>query len=505
MNLTDDDVISAVVVDFEQQIYLNVNGLNPRTVIGILCALAVYFTIVLLFHVIALLYATYLFSGNNKKLCKLGTSSIATGDSDGNNNIIRHDGASSVSSSSDIGFPFVTILKPLRGVDENLEENLRTFFELNYPNYEIFFCIQDPDDPSIEVCKKLLSEYKTTKQKLTNASRLFIDQANCGINPKINNMLSAWRNATTRTNRSELVWICDAGIYVQPNTLVDMVSRVMDSPRTAVCHGMPFAKPREDRTFGELVEKTYFGTQHARHYLVWNLLRQNCMNGQSTLIKTSCFENALGDLSSLASYVAEDFFMGKALDEAGYRMVLSNYPILQNSRYPEVNHLRKFTDRMVRWTRLRMTMIPFVSLLEPFTECMVSGIILTSVYTVTMYAHELQSLVIGLYLYCGYCATWFAFDCFLQLAIDSHLFKHTNFFKIIFAWVTREWTTLYIIVRSVINLSNITWSGSAFTVNVGGQAGNARSESEEILENDEAIDSPQDERLLQPGLIDRRS
>ena len=72
-------------------------------------------------------------------------------------------------------------------------------------------------------------------------------------------MLSAWRDATTRPNRSELIWICDAGIYVEPNTLLDMVSRVMTSDKVAVCHGMPFTRPRPDRTFGELVEKTYFG------------------------------------------------------------------------------------------------------------------------------------------------------------------------------------------------------------------------------------------------------
>lgn len=211
-------------------------------------------------------------------------------------------------------------------------------------------------------------------------------------------MLSAWRDATTRPNRSELIWICDAGIFVEPNTLLDMVSRVMTSDKVAVCHGMPFTKPRPDRTFGELVEKTYFGTQHARHYLVWNLLRQNCMNGQSTLIKVACFEDAIGDLSNLGKYVAEDFFMGKAMDDKGYRMVLSHYPILQNSRHPEVNHFRKFTERMVRWTRLRMTMIPFVSLLEPFTECMVSGIIICTVFTVTMYARDQwQSIIIALY------------------------------------------------------------------------------------------------------------
>lgn len=119
---------------FEQQIYLNINGLNPTTVICILCAIALYFTVVLLFHVVALLYSSYLFSNNNRKLCKFGFDI----GSDGNNNIINS--YSSVASQNDIIFPFVTILKPLRGADEHLEENLETFFKLNYPNVSI--CIK---------------------------------------------------------------------------------------------------------------------------------------------------------------------------------------------------------------------------------------------------------------------------------------------------------------------------------------------------------------------------
>ena len=45
--------------------------------------------------------------------------------------------------------PPVTIFKPLKGLDEELEENLRSFFRLDYPTYQLLFCVADADDPAI--------------------------------------------------------------------------------------------------------------------------------------------------------------------------------------------------------------------------------------------------------------------------------------------------------------------------------------------------------------------
>ena len=51
--------------------------------------------------------------------------------------------------------PPVTIFKPLKGVDEGLEENLRSFFQLDYPVYQLLFGVADADDPAIAVVRQL--------------------------------------------------------------------------------------------------------------------------------------------------------------------------------------------------------------------------------------------------------------------------------------------------------------------------------------------------------------
>lgn len=62
--------------------------------------------------------------------------------------------------------PGVSLLKPLKGVDPNLINNLETFFELDYPKYEVLLCVQDHDDPAIDVCKKLLGKYPNVDARL---------------------------------------------------------------------------------------------------------------------------------------------------------------------------------------------------------------------------------------------------------------------------------------------------------------------------------------------------
>lgn len=78
----------------------------------------------------------------------------------------------------------VSILKPLKGVDPNLEENLETFFELDYLTYEIIFCIQDSDDPAIEICESLMKKYPNIPAQIT------LGGVKVGCNPKINNLMA---------------------------------------------------------------------------------------------------------------------------------------------------------------------------------------------------------------------------------------------------------------------------------------------------------------------------
>ncbi len=54
--------------------------------------------------------------------------------------------------------PPTTVVCPCKGLDAELEVNLRAVLEQDYPNYEVLFVVADPADPARAVCERLARE-----------------------------------------------------------------------------------------------------------------------------------------------------------------------------------------------------------------------------------------------------------------------------------------------------------------------------------------------------------
>lgn len=55
--------------------------------------------------------------------------------------------------------PGVSIIRPLRGIDCNMYENLASSFRQDYPIFEVIFSVAQPNDPAIAVVKDLMKKY----------------------------------------------------------------------------------------------------------------------------------------------------------------------------------------------------------------------------------------------------------------------------------------------------------------------------------------------------------
>jgi len=47
------------------------------------------------------------------------------------------------------------VLKPLHGLDRELQENIESFYLQDYPKYEILFSVHEEVDPAVAVVREL--------------------------------------------------------------------------------------------------------------------------------------------------------------------------------------------------------------------------------------------------------------------------------------------------------------------------------------------------------------
>lgn len=348
----------------------------------------------------------------------------------------------SVISPEDCSFPGVTILKPLVGVDSNLVTNLETFFTLTYPKYEILFCVEDASDPSVMVVKSLISKHPNID------AQLFVGGAKeLGINPKINNLAQAYDFA-----KYELLLISDSGIKMSQDTLLDMVACCTSSEKVGLVHQLPFVCDRKG--FAAVLEKVYFGTQHARMYLLAAVLGINCVTGMSCLFRKTVLDET-GGIQVLGSYLAEDFYLGHLFLSRGWTVKICSQPALQNSGAYSV---RYFQARMIRWRRLRVSLAPLTIVMEPLSECLLLGLVTSwsvgRLFDWSSTAFFFVHLLI-----------WSLLDYALLLVIQGGHLPFSKFDYVI-GWLFRELTSLSLTVKAHASRT-ITWRNKTYAIGRG--------------------------------------
>lgn len=339
--------------------------------------------------------------------------------------------------------PGVSIVKPLMGMDPLLEENLESHFTLKYPKFELLICFHDDEDPAINLVKRLQEKYPKVDVRVFCEGRREI------MNPMVQNMVQGYESA-----QYEYVWISTSRIKASTEIVEDMVVK-LQQPNVALVHQMPFFI--QSTGLASTIEKMYFGCALARYYIAFSLLGFCCVTGMSYMFRKSVLDQ-LNGLGWYGRFLAEDFFLTKAIHEKGYKMVLSAYPAQQNINSTSVSG---FVDRMVRWLRLRLNMLTVVtSFLEPLTECLPLGLL----GAVAVYGFFGVHPVVFL---CSHLAAWVVLDYFRLRNVQN---GPVGIGKLRFLglWVFRELLAIWIFLRAVSNPHRVTWGKRTYYVYTGG-------------------------------------
>jgi ceramide glucosyltransferase len=228
----------------------------------------------------------------------------------------------------------ISVLKPLAGLEAGLEANLRTFFEQDYPDFEILFAVRDSDDPAVAVVEKLRSRYRHIP------ARLLVTGEPSYSNAKVYSLERLLDAAA-----HDLVVMSDSDTSVTPDMLRTVDAEFHDSTvGLATCPYRAVAGP----SFWARLEATGMNTNFMAGILVARMLEGMRFALGPTIVARRSVLGSIGGFQRLKDYLAEDFQVGKFAAGAGYQVLLSSYVI---EHHIGSSDLKRNAVHRLRWVR----------------------------------------------------------------------------------------------------------------------------------------------------------
>lgn len=236
--------------------------------------------------------------------------------------------------------PPVSMLKPLKGLEDELEENLESFFTQDYPSpFEIVICTTEADDPALAVARRVAARHPEVP------TQFVLGDDDFGLNPKVANLSGAVPAA-----RYDLVHQSDANVRVPRDYLRRIVGEFVAADAsilTSVVIG------DGERSIGGALENLQLSAYIAPAMcLALEAANITCVCGKSMLLRKSELKE-FGGLASVRNVLCEDFVLGERYKAAGKTVLLSPTPVRN------VNAdcgLDRFFGRHSRWLKMRITL-----------------------------------------------------------------------------------------------------------------------------------------------------
>ena len=210
--------------------------------------------------------------------------------------------------------PPVSIVKPVRGIDNGAYENFASYCQLDYPEYELVFSAADPGDAVIPVIQKLQKDFPG------RSIRFVTDVPRVGENNKVNSLCRLVKEA-----RYDLLVMTDSDVRVERDYLREVVAPFADAGVGAVTS---FYRCAGGGTIASDLDMLGMCMDSVPSALVARRLEGNVQFAFGWTMATTKERLAeIGGWEAMANHHSDDFELGNRIAAKGHRVELMRQPV----------------------------------------------------------------------------------------------------------------------------------------------------------------------------------
>ena len=239
--------------------------------------------------------------------------------------------------------PRIAVLKPLSGLSPSLLANLASYLESGYPRADFFFAVPSYEDRAAEAPVALRSQYPY-------ASITLIVGDEAGVaNRKIAKVI----RMAERAERADAFVLSDADISVERGHLERLIGELFADDRVGLVTCAYRARPTG--SFASRLAALFVNTDFAPMVMLAVAIEPlRYAFGATIAVRRAALE-AAGGMRPLGDKLADDFELGRAVVESGWKAKLSRSLVTSAS---EERDFGEFWRRKLRWARTYRTMRP---------------------------------------------------------------------------------------------------------------------------------------------------
>ena len=251
-------------------------------------------------------------------------------------------------------YPSLSIIRPIKGLDSGVEENLRAAFDHGYRgDVETLFVFDDDDEPILPLVEKVIAEKKAVNPSL-QARVIFSGQPPANRTGKLNAMIHG-----LEASRGELIAFVDSDIRQDRDDLPVLVATLLadDKAGSAFPTVISTQPPRTvgDVGYALMINGLYEPAALATAHQLGGALP--FIMGHIMVFRREAIQ-AIGGLESAEGQLVDDMFIGRRLNEFGYLNKISPKPaaIIQQDL-----SLHDFVQILIRWIAFSMSGLPLLT------------------------------------------------------------------------------------------------------------------------------------------------